>query len=87
MDSEGPLKLFDRDYAIVVAQWVQFTERQRCLKLKDKFIFEFMKAIPPPLGFADKSDIELQKHVIKMNIKSENGWIYFNELLYRILRN
>ena len=87
MDSAGPLKLFDRDYAIVVAQWVQFTERQRCLKLKDKFIFDFMKAIPPPLGFAGMSDIELQKHVIKMNIKSESGWIYFNELLYRILRN
>ena len=22
-----------------------------------------------------------------MNIKSEDGWIYFNELLYRTLRN
>lgn len=45
-----------------------------------------MKAIPAPLGLSDKNDAELKKQVLKMNIKSEQGWIYFNELLYRILR-
>ena len=87
LDSEGPLQLFNRDFEIITLSWVKFTERQHCVKLKDKFIFEYMKSIPPPLGFADKNDIELQKNVLKMNIKSEDGWIYFNELLYRILRN
>lgn len=45
-----------------------------------------MKNIPAPLGLSDKNDAELKKQVLKMNIKSEQGWIYFNELLYRILR-
>lgn len=46
-----------------------------------------MRSIPKPLGFSDKSDDELKVFVLKMNIKEEDGWIYFNELLYRILRN
>ena len=29
----------------------------------------------------------LKKQVLKMGIKSEDGYIYFNELLYRTLRN
>lgn len=29
---------------------------------------------------------ELKKSVLKMGIRSEEGWIYFNELLYRCMR-
>ena len=46
-----------------------------------------MKAIPAPLGYSDRTESELNREVLKMDIKSEDGWIYFNELLYRILRN
>ena len=67
--------------------WIRFTQRQRCVKLKNKFVFEFMKAIPAPLGYSDRTESELNREVLKMDIKSEDGWIYFNELLYRILRN
>jgi hypothetical protein len=29
---------------------------------------------------------EMKKQVLKMGIRSEDGWIYFNELLYRAMR-
>jgi hypothetical protein len=40
------------------------------------------------LGFNDEfyDDGELKKQLLKMAIKSDNGYIYFNELLYRCMR-
>lgn len=40
------------------------------------------------LGFGehDYEDGELKKQLLKMAIKSDNGYIYFNELLYRCMR-
>ena len=32
------------------------------------------------------SDSEAEKKLLKMGVKSENGYIYFNELLYRLMR-
>ena len=32
------------------------------------------------------SDSETNKAILKMGIRSEDGWIYFNELLYRCMR-
>jgi len=32
------------------------------------------------------SDSELKKMMLKMGIRTEDGWIYFNELLYRCMR-
>lgn len=46
-----------------------------------------MKAVPAPIGFTDLKESELKKAVLKLNIKSEEGYIYFNELLYRLMRN
>jgi hypothetical protein len=40
------------------------------------------------LGFNEElyDDGELKKQLLKMAIKSDNGYIYFNELLYRCMR-
>jgi hypothetical protein len=40
------------------------------------------------LGFAEEyyADGELKKNLLKMGIKSDGGYIYFNELLYRCMR-
>jgi hypothetical protein len=32
------------------------------------------------------TDGELKKELLKMGIKSDNGYIYYNELLYRCMR-
>lgn len=81
------MQLYARAFEVIVANWITFTERHHCIKLNAKNIYKFMRSIPKPLGFSDKSEDELKVHVLKMNIKEEDGWIYFNELLYRILRN
>lgn len=40
------------------------------------------------LGFSDEEypPPELKKEMLKMAIKSVNGYVYFNELLYRCMR-
>ena len=40
------------------------------------------------LGFSDEyfDDGELKKQLLRMGIKSDKGYIYFNELLYRCMR-
>ena len=40
------------------------------------------------MGFGEHEyeDGELKKQLLKMAIKSDNGYIYFNELLYRCMR-
>lgn len=87
LDQNSPLSRFNKDFEVIHEVWVKFTTRSRCLKLKDKFIFEFMKAVPAPIGFSDLKEAELKKAVLRLSIKSEDGYIYFNELLYRLLRN
>jgi hypothetical protein len=40
------------------------------------------------LGFSEEyyDDGDLKKLLLKMGIKSDNGFIYFNELLYRCMK-
>ena len=40
------------------------------------------------LGFSEDyfDDGELKKQLLRMGIKSDKGYIYFNELLYRCMR-
>ena len=66
--------------------WIRFTSSNGCIRLKDSQAQSFIKSIPPPLGGSDLSKSQLDKVVLLMSFKSEDGWIYFNELLYRILR-
>ena len=40
------------------------------------------------LGFhRDIHPDDLKKNILKMGIKSQNGYIYFNEMLYRCMRH
>ena len=41
----------------------------------------------PPLGMSDKSDKDIIKDVVLMELQSdEDGFVYFHELLYRTMR-
>jgi hypothetical protein len=58
-----------------------------CLKIREKKLLPLFERLPPPLGMAPggkKSD--KKKQLLKMGIKSDEGFIYFNELLYRLMR-
>ena len=69
--------------------WIRFTsQKYRCVKLRERRLFDFFRALPPPIGMPDDTpDSEMKKIMIKMGIRSEEGYIYFNELLYRCMRN
>ena len=48
----------------------------------------YAKELPPPLGpTSGTSNEEIKKRLLKMGIKSDQGWIYFNELFYRLMRD
>lgn len=75
--------------------WKEFTqERYRCLKIKENQLTLFFRRLgefgdkDSSLGFGTDyyEDGELKKQLLKMAIKSDNGYIYFNELLYRCMR-
>ena len=53
-----------------------------CLKIRERKLLPLFERLPPPLGMppgTKKSD--MKKQLLKMGIKSDNGFIYFNELL------
>lgn len=40
-----------------------------------------------PIGMSEgTSDAELKKTMLKMGIRCDDGYVYFNELLYRFMR-
>ena len=46
-----------------------------------------MRELKEPLGLgAMKSDQQVKMIMIKMGIRNEKGYIYFNELLYRVMK-
>jgi adenosine deaminase len=64
------------------------------LKIKENQLTKFFRRLgefgdtQTSLGFSEDyyDDGELKKQLLKMAIKSDNGYIYFNELLYRSMR-
>jgi hypothetical protein len=93
LDENGPLKRFKADLAIFVENWCDATERYHCVKIKDNRQFsKFMQSLPRSLrtraNFDDPLTEEdsIEKIMLKMGIRANNGFIYFNELLYRLMR-
>jgi len=75
--------------------WKDLTlDKYRCLKIKENQLTKFFRQLGEygdkysSLGFNQEyyEDGELKKQLLKMAIKSDNGYIYFNELLYRCMR-
>lgn len=87
--------LFKKDLEYFMTVWKDFTmERYNCFKIKEKQLPKFFRALgefgtrESSLGFADEhfEEGELKKNMLKMAIKSDHGYIFFNELLYRCMR-
>lgn len=86
------LGLFKTDLVTFMKIWKELTQnRYDCLKIKENQISSFFRKLGDEnesLGFSYDSydDGELKKNVLKMGIKSDNGYIFFNEMLYRCMR-
>jgi len=59
LDQDGPVQLFQRDYETILAVWINFTSKYQCKKLNCAKLCDFLKALPPPLGFSDLPDAQL----------------------------
>ena len=62
-----------------------------CMKIKSKFVAEFIKKLPGKMqrnmGMDDYyKEEDINRMILKMGINVDEGFIYFNEMLYRIMR-
>lgn len=75
-----------------MAVWKEFTQKKYdCFKIKEKQLESFFRKLGQDnesLGFSIEQydNGEMKKNLLKMAIKPENGYIYFNEMLYRCMR-
>lgn len=88
MAEDNPISKFKKNLDVFMVTWVDFTAtRSRCVKLREKRLNEFFKKLPMPIGLPlNTSDEEMKKIMLKMGIKCDDGYVYFNELLYRCMR-
>lgn len=86
---------FKTDLGYFMKVWKKFTQtRYNCMKIKENQLTDFFLELgeyggkDDSLGFGKEfyDEGELKKNVLKMGIKSNLGFIYFNELLYRCMR-
>jgi len=67
--------------------WIEFTETFHHIRIREKDLPKFFRKLPPPIGIPEEvSDPDMYKQLLKLGIRSEGGFIYFNELLYRCMR-
>jgi hypothetical protein len=68
--------------------WKEFTFKYNCQRIKEDKLVPFFKILKQPLGMPHiQNDKEVQKQILAMGIrKTENGFIYFNELLFRSMK-
>jgi hypothetical protein len=95
LPQDNMITMFKTDQARFMQTWKEFTmDRYHCLKIKENQLTKFFRKLgekgekESSLGFSEEyyEDGELKKQLLKMAIKSDNGYIYFNELLYRCMR-
>ena len=83
-----PITKYGRNRDKFLLLWVEFTAtKSRCLRLREKKLYEFFRRLPTPIGLPPETDdAQIKKIMLKMGIKCDDGYIYFNELLYRCMR-
>lgn len=88
MSDDNPIKKFQKSLNVFMATWIHFTQtRYRCLKLREKKLNDFFRQLPMPLGMpTDTPEDQMKKVMLKMGIRCDDGYVYFNELLYRCMR-
>jgi len=97
LPKENMIVKFKQDLNSFMSVWIKFTQKKyKCQRIKEKMLIEFFQDLgeqgtgdqESSLGFRKDlySEAEIKKNLLKMGIKNENGFIYFNELLYRSMR-
>ena len=92
LDKVNPLSIFDDDFNNFSKAWaVSGTDRYAALKMKTKHLNIFFEKLPTEMrrkiGFAEGTKAEdADRIILKMGINLDDGFVYFNEMLYRVMR-
>jgi len=87
VSEDNPIQKFKNNLVLFEKVWIEFTEKHHHVKIKEKLLPQFFKKLPLPIGIPeDTPEPEFKKQMLKMGIRGEEGYIYFNELLYRCMR-
>lgn len=96
LPKETTISRFKKDHNDFLKVWKKFTQDKfKCKKIKENQLIRFFRELGEMNADRDQSigysyefytEPELKKHMLKMGIKSDNGCVYFNELLYRCMR-
>ena len=90
LPDDNVLQSFKKDLEIFKVTWTTFAREFNGIKIKDHWLVDFFYSVPPPLGFKGMRSMNRKKAVIeilKMDLVSDNeGFIYFNELLFRSMK-
>lgn len=90
LDKDNVISKFDLDLLVFKESWTEYSKMNKCIKMKDNKLVKFFLHLKRPLGMSeeDRKDInELKKNIVQMGIRADDeGYIYFNELLYKVMR-
>lgn len=90
LPDDNVLQRFKDDLEIFKNNWAEFAKEYNGLKIKDHWLVDFFYSMAPPLGFKGlktKSRRDVLVEILKMDLVSDNnGFIYFNELLFRSMK-
>lgn len=87
LDDNNVINQFKADLEKYKKTWTAFTKDHNCLKIKDTRLVVFFGTLDGMLGMQGKDQNEIIKHIMGMDLTSDNeGFVYFNELLFKGMR-
>ena len=88
---DNPRARFEEDFEDFREAWRHNTNRYQCIKMRTKHVNDFFARLPQrirkKIGVMEGArELDVQSIIIKIGIQVDDGFIYFNEMLYRIMR-
>lgn len=54
--------------------------------MNENKIIDFYSSMPKPLGMRGEIEEEIMKNIVMMDIQSDEGYYYFNEILFKTMK-
>lgn len=87
LPDDNILQKFRNDLVDFKAIWNHFSKEYEGLKIRSLDLMPFFKHLKGNLAFTGETDSGIMRHIVKMNLEcDEEGFIYFNELLFKAMR-
>ena len=91
IEEDNSKQRFEDDFEAFKEAWAEPSEHYECLKIRQKDVPKFIMKLPlkmrKEMGLPKKLNVDkINKRVLTMGLKFDEGFIYFHEMLYRIMR-